>query len=218
MKQQKDIEEEAGVNSFWIRISFLGICIFVLLYIVAAFLYPGGSQADKVAKTFSWFNNYWCDLLSEQAKNGEPNTARPVAIVSWLILCFSLSVFWYFLPHLFSIKVARKKIIQVCGIASMLISVFLFTQLHDVVIHVAGALGFIAFAATFTGFYKNSMYGLFYTGLFCVALMGLNYCLMLGGSFIFYLPVVQKVTFVIVLLWILIIIRKLYFLKAKNPV
>ena len=209
------MEKDSGTNSFLIRISFFGICIFVLLYIIAAFLYPGGSQADKSTKAFSWLNNYWCDLLSEQAKNGQNNTAKPIAIISWLILCASLSVFWYFLPQLFSLKATGKKIIQVCGIAAMLIAAFLFTRLHDVVIHAGGALGFIAFVGTFTGFYKNKMYGLFLTGLFCVALMGLNYYIMVTDDLISYLPIVQKITFVIVLLWILFINRKLYLQMTK---
>ena len=60
------------------------------------------------------------------------------------------------------------------------------------------------------------MFVVFFTGLFFVFLFGLNYYIMQDGSFIFYLPVVQKVTFVIVLLWILFINRKLYMLKAKK--
>lgn len=207
--------KRAGANIFLIRLSFFGICTFVLLYIIAAYFYPGGSQADRSAKTFSWLDNYWCDLLSEQAKNGIDNTARPVAIISWLILCASLSVFWYFLPYLFSPHATRKKIVQVCGIVSMLTAAFLFTGLHDVVIHAGGALGFIAFIGAFADFYKSRMYGLFWTGIFCVALMGLNYYIMVADDLISYLPIVQKITFVIVLLWILFINRKLYLQMTK---
>jgi hypothetical protein len=207
---------ENGTNKLWTRVPVFGICIFIALYFVAAFYYPGGSQADKTGRSFSWLNNYWCDLLSEKAKNGNDNTARPVAIISWLVLCFSLSVFWYFLPLLFSISTTGKKIIRFCGITAMLIATFLFTSLHDVVIQVAGLLGFIAFIGTFIGLYKTRLYGFFYTGLFCLVLMCLNYIIMVGNTFTSYLPIIQKITFIVVLTWVLFINRKLISLSSGN--
>jgi hypothetical protein len=202
-------------NGFWIRISVFGIWVFVLLYITAAVFYPGGSQLDKTTKGFSWLNNYWCDLLSEQAKNGQTNSARPIAIISWTILCFSLSISWYFLPQFFETNTTAKRTIRICGIGAMLVAALLFTSLHDVVIRLAGGLGFIAFVITLTLFYRNRMYKLFYSGLFCVALMGLNYYIMIADATGLYLPVIQKVTFIIVLFWILFVNKKLYMHKIK---
>lgn len=204
------MKERSRLNNFWIKVPFAGICIFLGLYVIAACLYPGGSQADISAKGFSWINNYWCDLLSEQAKNGLYNTARPVAVVSWLILCFSLSVFWYFLPRLFLINVTGKKIIQFSGVGCMLITSFLFTSLHDVVIHIVVLFGFIALSGAYIGFYSNRMYGLFYAGVFCMFLMGMNYYIMLERNFVSYLPLIQKITFAIVLVWMFFINRKLW--------
>lgn len=181
-----------------------------MLYFIAAYLYPGGSQADRTAKDFSWLNNYWCDLLSEQAKNGQHNAARQIAITSWLILSFSLLIFWYFLPTLFAVNDTVKKTIRFCGVAAMGISSLLFTQLHDVVIHSASLLGFIALCGTFTGLYKSGYYRFFYAGLLCIALMCLNYFIMMSNTFISFLPLIQKITFVIVLGWILFINRELY--------
>lgn len=193
----------------WVRVPVYGLIVFAGLYFIATILYPGGSQADRTLKEFSWLNNYWCDLLSEKSKNGLDNTSRPVAVVSWLVLCFSLAVFWYFLPVLFSISAAAKNLIRFSGIIAMVIAAFLFTSLHDAVIHSAGFFGLIAFIGTFTGLYKTRLYGFFYSGLFCLALMVLNYGIMVGNTFTFYLPLVQKVTFVFVLIWIYFINRKL---------
>ncbi len=204
------MKKGAWASRLLITAPFWGICIFFMLYIIAAFFYPGGSQADKATKAFSWINNYWCDLLTEEAKNGQYNTARPVAIISWLILCFSLSAFWYFLPGFFSVSNTLKKIIQLSGIAAMFIGAFLFTSLHDMVIAAGGFLGLIAFIATLTGLYKTGLYRYFYTGLFCVALMGFNYYIMRSANFSSYLPVIQKFTFVIVLLWVFLIYRRRY--------
>lgn len=65
----------------------LGVIIFVILYIIATLLYPGGSQIEKNAIGFSWVNNYWCNLLNESATNGQPNSAKPVAMAGMFILC-----------------------------------------------------------------------------------------------------------------------------------
>ncbi len=191
------------------RITFLGICIFMVLYFVSAYFYPGGSQADKTVKGFSWLNNFWCDLLNEQAKNGQYNAARPIAISSWLILCFSFMIFWYFLPALLQVTDVLKKTIRFCGVAAMLTSTLLFTHLHDAVIHTASLLGLIAICGTFAGFYKSGHRRFFYTGLFCLALMCLNYFIMVSNTFTIYLPVIQKITFAVVLVSVFFVNREL---------
>jgi hypothetical protein len=200
---------QSRTMNFLPKVPAYGICIFVILYFVAAFFYPGGSQADKTVQGFSWLNNYWCDLLNEKAKNGHDNTARPIAIFSWLVLCFSLSIFWYYLPRMFSMKEGGKNTIVISGIASMLVAVFLFTSYHDVVIQVAGLFGIISNIGALIGLYKTRLYGFFYTGVFCFILMILNYVIMVGNIFAQYQPLIQKLTFLIVLLWVAYISRRL---------
>ncbi len=85
-----------------------GVFIFIVLYFIAAFLYPGGSTADKASGSFSLLNNYWFDLLSYKAKGGENNISRPIAITAMVVLCLSLSVFWYHLPQLLIINLFTK--------------------------------------------------------------------------------------------------------------
>jgi hypothetical protein len=70
----------ARLKNFWLLTPILGTLLFVVLYLVASSLYPGGSQVDKGSIGFSWTNNYWCNLLSGNAINGQPNPAKPYAI------------------------------------------------------------------------------------------------------------------------------------------
>ena len=49
---------------------FVGICLFILLYLLATFYYPGGSNVDNRISYFSWQHNYWCDLMAIKSKNG----------------------------------------------------------------------------------------------------------------------------------------------------
>jgi hypothetical protein len=70
-----------------------GTIVFVCLYLLAAAYYPGGSQADPNAKGFSWLNNYWCNLLNENAMNGQHNSARPMAVTAMAVLGLTLAGF-----------------------------------------------------------------------------------------------------------------------------
>ncbi|PIQ21332.1 MAG: hypothetical protein COW65_09725 [Cytophagales bacterium CG18_big_fil_WC_8_21_14_2_50_42_9] len=85
-------------DSLWKLAPLFGSTLFLLLYFVATLYYPGGSQFDKNTKGFSWAHNYWCNLLNENAINGQPNPARPIALTAMMVLCLTLTVFWYLFP------------------------------------------------------------------------------------------------------------------------
>ena len=83
-----------------------GTVLFVILYFIATLFYPGGSQIDKNSIGFSWLNNYWCNLLNEQAINGQFNSAKPIAMTAIFILCLTLILFWFLFPNY--VAVAKK--------------------------------------------------------------------------------------------------------------
>jgi hypothetical protein len=187
-----------------------GIVIFVGLYVIAAFFYPGGSQVDKNAKGFSWTNNYWCNLLSEYAINGTANPARPVALTAMCILCVALSFFWYLFPRYCFSNQVNRFVIQFSGMLSMAIATFLFTSLHDSVINIAGALGVVAIAGILFGLYKNRDRVLFWFGIFNLVLIILNNYVYYTNGMIIYLPVIQKFSFLSFLAWICCLDIRLY--------
>ena len=43
--------------------------MFLVLYVVAAQYYPGGSQADQASRGFDWVHNYWCNLVMVVVNN-----------------------------------------------------------------------------------------------------------------------------------------------------
>ncbi len=71
-------------------------------------LYPGGSQVDVNSKGFSWINNYWCNLLNENAISGQHNPGRPIALTGMAVLCFSLSFFLVCFAKIHGIKKAPQ--------------------------------------------------------------------------------------------------------------
>lgn len=193
-----------------------GIGLFFLLYLLAATLYPGGSQANSTAKGFSWLHNYWCNLLNQKAINGQPNAARPVAIAGMLVLCFSMAAFWWLFAQL-NFKNTWLKVMQYSGIISAITGTFLFTSYHDWIINLSGILAIFAFAGTFIGLYKNGWKSMFWFGMLNIALIALNNFIYYSTGLLYMLPVVQKITFLSFLLWIGIINIKLYNLvKTKD--
>jgi hypothetical protein len=195
----------------------LGTLLFAVLYIVAARLYPGGSQVDKDSIGFSWANNYWCNLLNENAINGQPNPAKPVALTAMFVLCLTLSLFWFMFPTRININKNLKLTIQVSGILAMTVAFFLFTQLnHDLVTNIASSFGAIATIGTFIGLYKNKLFGLFTFGLLNILLVILNNLCYYNKELIIYLPVIQKISFATFLIWICFIDMDLYHRQRKK--
>lgn len=186
-----------------------GILVFAILYVLATFYYPGGSNTDKSTIGFDWLNNYWCDLTGQLAKNGETNSAQPIALTAMIILCSTLTVFWFYVPRLFNNN-KFNQIIRLAGMSSMAIAVFLFTSFHDTVIHVAGTLGIAAMTGVFIGLYKKNLTKLFGYGVFCLALMLFNYFIYETSFLLSFLPIIQKATFVLFLVWICLIDVYLY--------
>ena len=206
MNAQKDKQPKR----LWVLTPTLGICLFGLLYLLAACQYPGGSNADRVAVGFSWQNNYWCDLLGDVGKNGAVNAGRPIAVIAMLVLCGSLSVFWWSVPYLYSAQTRYVRLSQWAGVLSMFVVSFIGTPYHDIVMNIAGCFGLVALIATFLGLYRSRLFALIAFGVFCMLLILLNNYVYYSHQFIVYLPVIQKVTFVLFLLWIVLINQKLY--------
>ena len=195
-----------------------GILLFISLYFVAAYYYPGGSQFDKNAVGFSWKNNYWCNLLNDNAINGMKNTAQPIAITAMVVLCIALSLFWWQFPGYTSLGKRYKLATQVCGMLAMATGLLLFSKInHDLVTNLASLFGLLAMTGTFTGLHKNKWTILFYFGLLNVALVAVNNFLYYNKELISYLPLVQKMTFLTFLTWICCIDIKIFNLISLQP-
>jgi len=199
------------VNSIWILTPVFGALLFVVLYIIAADSYPGGSQADKNSVGFSWINNYWCNLLNDNAVNGQHNPAKPVAMAGMLVLCVTLSFFWYIFPQYIRLRSMLARTTQICGILAMATAFLLYTHFnHDFIINLASIFGLVATVGIFVGLHKVRWYWLFAFGWLNIFLVGLNNYLYNTNGMIVYLPLVQKISFASFLLWFCCIDINLY--------
>jgi hypothetical protein len=206
-----------GRDKRWIfLLPLLGIIVYASLYIFAGSLYPGGSQANKYSSGYNWIHNYWCNLLSENAINGKQNPARPVALTAMVILCLSLSLFWWLFFGVTEYSVKLKIFLRACAILSMLFAFFIFTNWHDRVINLAGLFGLVALGGTYYLLAKKKKWGLFTMGMIGLILILINNLLYHTGNF-YRLPVVQVITFIFFLVWICCISIDSYRRFLNNP-
>ena len=176
-------------------LSLVGIVLFIFFYIIAAINYPGGSDIAQNQTGFSFKNNYLCDLLDNQAINGALNSARIYASIALAILCFSLILLWYHLSKLFDRKNKAQTIMSITGILSLIITLFLASGIHDIIIRIAGVFGVAALLISFIELYKANYYKLLIFGIICLLLFLTNYYIYETEILIDKLPLIQKVTF-----------------------
>lgn len=77
------------------RAHLLPLLAFGGLITSAAVVYPGGNFQDRRDLGFSFWRNFWCDLLGAVAINGEPNL-RASLLARLAFACFALALyrFW----------------------------------------------------------------------------------------------------------------------------
>ena len=160
--------------------------------------------------SFSFWNNYLCDLLDTYAINGKLNDARHYARVSLGFLSASIILIWLYLPNLFGAKSFNLSMMRVTGILSLVIIMFLATGTHDIIVRIAGLFGTTALITSFFEFYKAKFYKILFLGLFCFMIFILNYYIYETGWNIKYLPIIQKITFSSFILWFIILDILLY--------
>ncbi|MEB8345438.1 hypothetical protein OO010_05235 [Flavobacteriaceae bacterium KMM 6898] len=197
-------------------IPLLGMLLFIFFYFKAANMYPGGSQYFPTEEGYSFLNNYLCDLLDSTTLNGTPNPSKNFARFALFLLCSCLTVLWYHLPELFKRKGIHLSIIRLAGISAMIITLFLSSTAHDVVIYVAGLIGLLAMVITIVALFRDGYQELFALGIFCLVIFLLNIYIYESGLLITVLPVIQKITFISFIGWFTLLDISL-FRKMSTP-
>lgn len=198
------------LTKFVLLAPLAGILVFVCLYTLAAARYPGGSYAKPGQEGFSFMHNYLCDLLDEEAINGELNPARFFARWSLGVLCASLLILWYQLPKIFKSSGWKVFLIRAFGMLSLGTLIFLAEDTHDRTVRIAGIFGVMALLG-----FSIELYMAGYRKLFLLAVMNLlifllNYYIYETGTYRMALPVIQKFTFLLFLLWFILLDLALY--------
>ncbi len=188
-------------NRFILTLPLIGMGVFILLYLVAALMYPGGSWKFPQAEDFSFWNNYLCDLLDHYAINGELNHGRYPARIALGFLVSALLLLWFYLPGFLPNRNLNQKVMWFSGLLALITTFFLSTGTHDITVRVAGSLGTLAFLSLFIELLRMGHIRLFVTGILCLVIFLINYYIYETGTYIKALPIIQKITFAAFICW-----------------
>lgn len=180
----------------------LGLAISLILLLISTYYYPGGSQLDKNSVGFDWANNYLCNLFNEKAVNGAYNPSRFTATTGMFFLCASIALFF----HRFSKKIPRKKdanIIQYSGIGAMFCAFLVITPYHDVMTTFASVFGLITLFYIMVFTFKSRLTFLKYLSILCLIILYLNNYIYYTKNGLVWLPILQKISFLSIIIWLL---------------
>ncbi|MBJ6802688.1 hypothetical protein [Geomonas propionica] len=201
----KNIQQLTRVCAFWLPVA--GGCAFIVLYLFAASMYPGGTRVDHHTQGYSHMSNYWCDLLDSVSYSGDINHGRPIAVLATVILPLSLVPLWLQVPLLFHAPSVARSIVRIAGPVAMVLSTLVFTPMHDFAINLAALFGLVAFATTIWGLARMKRAALVCIGLVPMLLGITNYIMWQTGSFLNVMPMVQKAAYGSMFIWIIAVSR-----------
>lgn len=134
--------------------------------------------------------------------NGLENPARPFAIFAMIVLCSSIAFFFLQFAKYFMKNGIWKLIIQISGSLSMISAILIFTKYHDLMTTISSIFGVLVIIGIIRTIYKSELKTFKISGIVCIILLGVNNLIYYSGNFINHLPLLQKVTFVLALSWI----------------
>ncbi|MEY2933100.1 MAG: hypothetical protein RL033_3849 [Pseudomonadota bacterium] len=80
-------------GALWL--TWTALAVFAVAMVVAMALYPGGSWTERESIGFSFWRNFWCDLVRSQAINGADNgLSRSASSLAFAALALSLWGYW----------------------------------------------------------------------------------------------------------------------------
>ena len=179
-----------------------GLVLYLIIYSYSATKYPGGSDNFPEATAYSFNHNLLCDTMTVLTPGGTINTAKPSAIVAHLILGFTMITFFLVLPKVLPERNTNTKRLELFGVASMTVFLFMFTDYHNLIVTITGVLGTIAMVFFFIELrpLKNQAFKLL--SYLCFTLSIVVFIMFESKFGYYYLPFVQKVAFGLDGLWV----------------
>jgi hypothetical protein len=132
-------------GALWL--TWTALAVFAVAMAVAMALYPGGSWTERESVGFSFWRNFWCDLVRSQAINGAGNgPSRAASMVAFAALSLSLWGYWRvatcpFAPPRRSRLLVLGRTATVGLLATALLPSDAHPVVHGVVALSSGALG-----------------------------------------------------------------------------
>lgn len=134
------------VNKYSVLICMV---ISVILIVIAASLYPGGSLLDKNSIGFQWSKNFVSNLFAAKAINGLENPGRIWAVIGMAFQSVGYGIFFINMSKKISSR-QWANILKFIGFANILFIFLIATPLHD--------LGTISIVLTLFGLFMITVF------------------------------------------------------------
>lgn len=184
--------------------------ISVILIVIAASLYPGGSLLDKNSIGFGWSINFLSNLFETKAINGSENSGRIWAVIGMVFHSIGYGIFFINMSKKISSRLSSA-ILKYIGLANILFIFLIATPLHDV--------GVISIILTLVGLFTITVFilksKLHLLKFCCIICLLTYYCFffLFGFNYLELSIIMQKVY---VLSSILLIFLIEYFTKYED--
>lgn len=183
----------------------VGLCLFVLVFTIAALDYPGGSENIPEDIGYSFFHNFLCDVMNPVNEMGTVNPARPLATVAHFILSASMIMFFFILPQVFDHRNLNTQLVRFVGMLSMTVFAFMFTSVHDQIVTATGVIGTFALIPFFMELRTHTDRFFKTLSIVCFALSIIVFLIFETKIGFFYLPFIQKITFLFDAWWVIMV-------------
>jgi hypothetical protein len=195
-------------------IPIIGFGLYLIVFSFAITDYPGGSVNIPDDVGYSFFHNFLCDAMNPITQANVVNEARPLAIVSHVILSGTMIAFFYILPDIFTVKNLNTRLIRIFGVLTMVIFIFMYTPYHDTIVTLTAIFGSVALIPYFIELWNYPNVGLKKLAILCYILSFIVFLIFVTKIGFYFLPFIQKITFVLDawwVIWVSVIVMK------KNP-
>lgn len=190
------------------------LALFALALGLSASFYPGGTFFDLGSQGFSFWGNYWCDLLHERALNRAPNeTSRFLARAAFWLFGAALMRFWPLSAELGGSQHVARWVtsLGVSGALSLLFVTIFSSRtepvMHAVFVVLSALLGVIAASVLSIAMYRATDRFTRFIALAMIASalvsVGQYVAQGFGAAAARWLPGAQKITTVLLLAFML---------------
>lgn len=127
----------------------ISLVISVILIVIAASVYPGGSLLDKTSVGFYWTKNFISNLFEAKAINGSDNPGRIWATIGMAFHSIGYGIFFINMSK----KIPSRSwavILKYIGAANLLFIFLIATPLHDI--------GVISIVLTLLGLFTATIF------------------------------------------------------------
>jgi hypothetical protein len=162
----------------------------LILIVVAAMFYPGGSLFDENSVGFDWSKNFLSNLFEAKAINGSENPGRIWAVIGMTFHSAGYGIFFINMSK----KITSRQwanVLKFIGAANILLIFLIATPLHDV--------GVISIVLTLLGLFTVTMFilktKLHLLKVCCIICLLTFYCFffLFGFGYLDWAIIMQKV-------------------------